>query len=454
MRRWALGFVGTAAALSHEHSGGSKSSSSGKFTKTDNDHDDSIATKKRDRHAADREERIVKKEERGDPIPVVDDPNAPKLVKVVVLSRHGTRTPNPELYDFCPNVNRTMDMFHEPILRGHNADLAQLGYAEMNELGRFLRKEYGGSDVLADGPYEDDGKAKFLAQRQNRNILSLESIIQGLYPAGTGQKDLWRHEPNLVPILTTLPYHDSILDPARDGPCLSHFTAEKHKFRKQYQPWLQMQFGDLLSDISDYCGGPIELKDLKDIGDFFELTKSYGIDPDKYKLLNHTTIAETIGLARALTKKQYVGSPKKVSYYVGDFVRLLLAIFKPPGSDDSTNYAFEVLGIDHRHGFKPSEAMEQAKFFVFSNHREGLMAVMTMLGMQYVQNGYEKTRWVPNGLDDDFLDMIPDIPIGTTLIWEQYQEVQIKFKVYEFDIFSIKSTKFHSISHFQSNVVV
>jgi len=50
-----------------------------------------------------------------------------------------------------------------------------------------------------------------------------------------------------------------------------------------------------------------------------------------------------------------------------------------------------------------------------------IMAIMTMLGMSFVESGYEKAKWIPEGLDEEFLKKIPDVPIGATLIFEQHK---------------------------------
>ncbi len=361
-----------------------------------------------------------------------------ELVKVIVLTRHGSRTPNPEMFKYCPNVNATMYQFGEPVKVGHSADLAQLGYAEMWELGQFLRHEYGGTDVLKHGGYEDDGSTYFYAQRANRNILSLTAVAMGLYPDGTGQKGLWAHRPNLIPILTTQPFHDNVMEAARDGLCKEHFHESKVAFRKKYQQWLETNWAGLLADLSDYCGTTVAINSMKDLGDFFELAHAYGLNVDAWNDLNHTTIAEVVGLAHALVKKEYVGDRQKVTYFVGDFFRLLESLLKPPETEDTKCFAFEVLGIDQRPGLTAAQSIDRAKLVMFGSHRELLMAIMVMLGMSFVQNGYEKARWVPAGLGNDFLEKVPDIPIGATLIWEQHRDVKTHTQTFFYQLETCK----------------
>jgi len=143
-----------------------------------------------------------------------------KLIKVVALARHGNRAPNAQFPYVCPAGKAFVDDWHEPVEAKQKAALSHVGMAENGESGKFLKERYRGKGkLLPDGPYVDDGSVFFFSERMNRNIVSTLAVTQAMFPAGTGQKGFEKLRPNYVPIMTSQPFHDTMMNLPRDGPC-------------------------------------------------------------------------------------------------------------------------------------------------------------------------------------------------------------------------------------------
>ena len=78
----------------------------------------------------------------------------------------------------CPKADSLIESFGQPVERGLKAPLTSVGYAQMWEMGHYLRREYGGSSVLKKGGYVDDDSTFFYAERQNRNVQERDVFCQ------------------------------------------------------------------------------------------------------------------------------------------------------------------------------------------------------------------------------------------------------------------------------------
>ena len=96
-----------------------------------------------------------------------------KLVQVVMLTRHGDRTPFTQIEK-------------SPIDWSNGAsELTAVGMSEHYKLGQQLRKRYIDTLALLPDCYQS-GVMYVLSSDTNRTIMSAESLLYGLYPLGTG----------------------------------------------------------------------------------------------------------------------------------------------------------------------------------------------------------------------------------------------------------------------------
>mmetsp|Transcript_8393 Transcript_8393/g.8296 ORF Transcript_8393/g.8296 Transcript_8393/m.8296 type:complete len:132 (+) Transcript_8393:14-409(+) len=98
--------------------------------------------------------------------------------------------------------------------------------------------------LLPNGSYVNDGSSFFFAERMDRNVASILSLIQGLYPEGTGQLGFLKSRPNIVPIMTTMQNLDTLMNLPRDGPCKRTYQGDQKK-------WIDANVPTILS-LSQY----------------------------------------------------------------------------------------------------------------------------------------------------------------------------------------------------------
>ena len=180
----------------------------------------------------------------------------------------------------CPKARPIWDQFHQPVGRAEGqlrAALTVTGKAENYESGRWLLHTYRGvniSNISASGAsstprgsagaqgvggggrtaenyagasdaggraggrssssllgpagaWKDDGETFFYSERMNRNVVACTAMTQGMWPQGTGEAGFVSENPNYVPILTSTPFQDTIMNLPRDGPCKKKFAADK-----------------------------------------------------------------------------------------------------------------------------------------------------------------------------------------------------------------------------------
>lgn len=319
-----------------------------------------------------------------------------KLVKVVILARHGNRAPNLQIPYLCPvYAEKVLPHFDTPL-----AQLSKVGIAENWESGKFLRKRYM-PDFLPK-TFVPDGSVTFFAERMTRNVVSTEVLAKGMYPDGTGEDGFLKSRPNIVPISTSQEGKDELMNCPRDGPC-------RHRFREDFNLWAaehdRMVYAgnvDLFDRISRVCGNEWVLNPMgiyyqgrlktltwgvKAISDAFSFAANEGLDATMDGALSIEDLAAFKAVASSMVNGTRFGHPHQLTYWVSNFLPNLFQI-----------------------GTKPNETAKldlwrAEKFHLFLNHRELIYSIAHILGLKIA-----------------FPGMPPDVlPAGCFLGFEMYE---------------------------------
>lgn len=289
-----------------------------------------------------------------------------KLVRVVVLARHGNRAPNLQVQDICPKfANEVYPKFVVPW-----AALSRVGMAENWESGVYLRKKYIGT-FLNNGPYipSTPPESSFFAERMGRNIVATYALAQGMYPDGSGLDGYLTSKPNLIPIATTQEMMDELLNCPRDGPCRANYKADFNKWAVENQEKVFQANKDLYSKISEVCGYQIKTemtwrgksKNLpwatKAINDAFTFSLNEGLDPTM-GVLTDADLASLKALSTYMVEGTRFSLPHQMTYWVSNFLPNLFNLARRNPQDDT---------------------FDTHKFHLFLNHRELMLAIATIL---------------------------------------------------------------------------
>ena len=113
-----------------------------------------------------------------------------------MVSRHGNRAPNPEVWELCPGMKPQLDKFKE--LGIAKAGLTAMGMREMYGVGHFARRRYVEKYDLIPSIYNSD-HVVFNAVSEPRTLQSASAMGLGLYPHGS--------DGSTAPLLTNLLLH-------------------------------------------------------------------------------------------------------------------------------------------------------------------------------------------------------------------------------------------------------
>lgn len=325
-----------------------------------------------------------------------------ELVKVVVLARHGNRAPNSQLTTVCPNCMPLADKFHEPIDAKMKAALSKGGMSEMGQAGRFLKDRYRNSPdvtdkLLKDGPYFDDGETFFLSERMNRNINSVQLITDTMYPRGSGQKGFREDNPNFVPITTTTPFRDTVMNLPRDGPCHDAYNYDREVWNEEHEAAWIAENRELIDKFSAICGfdfatarpgGKAMIWGLKAATDFFGFAQSEGIDTTGMKNYDQKVIDEVTKITKANVNSQRFGKRHQLVYWAGNFLtEALFPNLKEPAANEKKE-TLDLPGLKLSKSAEwmqgPREYFENNKFLLLLNHRELIASITQILEMEYL----------------------------------------------------------------------
>eukprot|EP00397_Hematodinium_sp_SG-2012_P026272 GEMP01027511.1.p1 GENE.GEMP01027511.1~~GEMP01027511.1.p1 ORF type:complete len:515 (+),score=103.46 GEMP01027511.1:76-1620(+) len=338
-----------------------------------------------------------------------------RLIKVAVLARHGNRAPDAPVPYICPKAKPIMSQFDDHIGAKLTAALSRVGMAENFESGTYLKKKYvGKGKLLKDETYYDDGSTFFLSERMNRNIVSVVALTRGMYPAGTGQKGFAASNPNLVPILTTQPFEDTLMNLPRDGPCKTRYNTDRQDWSFTHEANILHDHAELIKELSHRCGfdffknheatGKSLVWSLKATADMFSFAHNEGIDASMGGHFSADFRRNLTVFTKDLVHRQRFAKPHQITYWIGRFLDdAIFANLRDPLKKAET---FRVEGdktsakapwVD-----TPSDFYEQNKFLLFLNHRELLISVLTVFELHSV--------------------LADTPPSGSMLLWEVHED--------------------------------
>eukprot|EP00756_Hemistasia_phaeocysticola_P023801 Hpha_TRINITY_DN15915_c0_g1::TRINITY_DN15915_c0_g1_i1::g.73221::m.73221 len=356
-----------------------------------------------------------------------------KLVKVVVLARHGNRAPNPQVPFVCPAADEMLKQFHQPVWAHQRAALSAVGHAENWEAGRFIRARYGtGPDALVEPYYKDDGSSFFFSERMNRNIVSAQALVYGLFPPGTGQKGFIAENPNLVPILTSQPFEDTLINLPRDGPCKTVYNRDRKNWNKKYEEQYVKENKEILDEFSKICGydftkSPKSLAwSLKAASDAFNMARNEGIDYTNNGTIDPQLVNSVLHLASGITNSQRFSLPHQVTYWVGRFAEDALFVNMKPSAGKLLTVGQAPNKVDKVPWQDTAKQwFDRNKLQVYMNHREIFVSLAKMFGFQEMMHasppsGSMVVMEVHEEEDGDYLDVFLWKP--TQPSWEQKNE--------------------------------
>jgi len=318
----------------------------------------------------------------------VDEP-LPGLKRVIVLSRHGNRAPNPQIEVVCPVFAREV----LPMFGVAPAALSRVGMAENWENGQFLRHRY--RHFLPHGPYSYDGTFAFFSERAERNIVSTAALARGMFPDGSGLEGFAKERPNIVPIATTQDGADVLMNCPRDGPCQRALSRDKKAWISENEERIYAQHSQLFRTVSAACGFALEPGKItykgkskpltwaaKAVMDAFSFAQNEGLDPTMGGRLSLATIEEFHAVVEGMVNGMNFGKPHQITYWAGDFIPTMLGLTRVPLQQPAN------------------------KLHVFLNHRELIYVVAHILGVPIEFPGVAKDS----------------LPSGCSLIVEVYDE--------------------------------
>jgi len=225
----------------------------------------------------------------------------------------------------------------------------------------------------------------------NRNVMSMESLLEGFWPEGTGEKQFLPSRPNLVPFLTSAAFHDTLINTPRDGPCKDRYKADTDAWVKKNSKTVMEKNKVLIEKFGKACGFDFFSSEetikkpfpwaIKAAADAFNMALNEGIDVGKDFDLD--MVKETISMASAVTNEVRFGEKHKVTYWLGRFVKdaLFANMEDPAGKKKQT---LETVGQALKSKFpwqpSPDEEWDALKMLVFLNHRELMMSLSFLFG--------------------------------------------------------------------------
>lgn len=285
------------------------------------------------------------------------------LTKLIVVNRHGHRTPNAAYWEMCPRDiknRRRYDVGAE--------DLSGLGMQEEFNFGQYLRQTY----------------RKFLGDRFNRTmhffravgepriLQSAVAVAQGIFPDGFGPGGFLPSRPQFVPVFSDMDTHEYLLD---DVPCFRR--AERDSVRwlaENYDAFINdSEVSTVLTKIKEVCGnyrGNVSgFAYLKTVADGMTLNTDFG-----QKIANGELTPEWLFRIRNVSMQllllRLYNTDEQQTYTVVDLPKVILKIL------NHTHVAKETVLLNDY-----SDTRQEANFFFV--HRETLFALAQFFGFQF-----------------------------------------------------------------------
>lgn len=171
-----------------------------------------------------------------------------ELMNVIVISRHGTRAPNPEVLKLCPNdIDNLMRYNHLHIAP---AGLTGNGMSQLFALGEYTRRKYiGGGHV---SKYYD-GSVYVRAVAEERTVQSAVAWGHALYPSGSAPLNYLSSYPEPLPVYTVDDKTDNLLE-SRKNACKKRLKQDISAWDTSAGPELYREHSDVISRIEQLCG--------------------------------------------------------------------------------------------------------------------------------------------------------------------------------------------------------
>ena len=162
-----------------------------------------------------------------------------------------------------------------------------------------------------------------------------------MYPEGTGRKGFNKDNPNYVPVLTTQPFHDTMMNLPRDGPCNKRYNADLVAWSDAHEKDFLDDNADAISKLIKICGfnfaksrellGKSAIWSLKAATDFLTFSKNEGIDVSPLEKEAGGDLSDVIAAAHAGTNQQRFGKKHQLIYWIGSFLeKALFTNLTPP----------------------------------------------------------------------------------------------------------------------------
>lgn len=312
------------------------------------------------------------------------------LTKLIVINRHGHRSPNAAYWDFCPN-----DLANKPKYDVNAEDLTGLGMQEEYGFGQFLRHRY----FKFLGDKFNRSYHYFRAVGEPRILESAMVVSQGLFPDGFGPTGFLPSRPQFVPIFSDMDTHEYLLD---DVPCFRRAEEDS-------KAWIQHNFPRFILDpqvkrtvdrMHDLCGPPkqnvSEYAYIKTVADGMTFNADMNLPVCDGKLTPEDLFEIRRVSLRLLMERLY-NTDEQQTYTVVDLPRAFLKAL------NHTRIG-EGLQIDDY-----LNTRQEAHFYFV--HRETLYALAQFFGFEYNIPG------LPHG----------EVPVASSLIIEKLMPAKDQF---------------------------
>eukprot|EP01029_Cantina_marsupialis_P006906 TRINITY_DN17619_c0_g1_i1.p1 TRINITY_DN17619_c0_g1~~TRINITY_DN17619_c0_g1_i1.p1 ORF type:complete len:449 (+),score=109.31 TRINITY_DN17619_c0_g1_i1:105-1451(+) len=191
----------------------------------------------------------------------------------IVVHRHGDRSPT----DLLPK-----DPNNDKWIFGAG-QLTPTGMNQLHKLGEAMNLRYVQNNNLLEKSYSRFD-TKIRSTDVDRVLMSVESILEGLYPPGTGpyihNAEKTPGLPNLiqpVPIHTIPKSEDTLLLAYEPGKCKQYDVLAAEQITKFY-PQIQKEYGDLFVDVKKLTGvqNDIKLGEIYTVADALQCDHHHG----------------------------------------------------------------------------------------------------------------------------------------------------------------------------------
>jgi len=281
-----------------------------------------------------------------------------RLLSAQLLSRHGTRAPNPVVEILCPNDRANLARYHDMAIS--LAGVTGNGMHELLSMGQATRLHY--DNFLQ--PHFDNAESYVQGVAEDRTLQSAIAFGQGLFPPGSTPGYV-ATLPVPLPVYSLPDGKDNLLE-ARKGACKKRLKVDSAKWDQEAGTVLWSQNESLLDKLGSLCG--VNLHEvikgsgdnygdaIKDITDalMFDYQESFvpipGLTLTDFEAFRKLAVTQLLG--------RIVGTPEQRTYMNGQLPDTLLSNFRAAVNG----------GV---------------KFYAYHGHREMLYSFASFIGLEF-----------------------------------------------------------------------